>query len=141
MTPDEFKNKYSFNVIRDVEWDDMDAFQHVNNKVYFRYFEKIRIDYFEAKGLLNLMEEQQLGPILASTQCRFKVPLTYPDQVVIGTYLTDFESDRFLMKYAVYSLQHNRIAAEGDGAIVCYDYKEGKKAHIPEAIFESLKSG
>jgi acyl-CoA thioester hydrolase len=140
MTLEEFKKQYSFNVNRDVEWDDMDAFQHVNNKVYFRYFEKIRIDFFEAKGLLDLMEEQQLGPILASTQCRFKVPLTYPDQVVIGTYLTDFESDRFLMKYAVYSLQHKRIAAEGDGAIVCYDYKEGKKASIPEAILESLKS-
>ena len=140
MTPDEFKNKYSFNVTSNVEWDDMDAFLHVNNKVYFRYFEKIRIDFFEAKGLLDLMEDQQLGPILASTQCRFKVPLTYPDQVVIGTYLTDFESDRFLMKYAVYSLNHNRIAAEGDGAIVCYDYKEGKKAPIPEAILESLKS-
>jgi acyl-CoA thioester hydrolase len=140
MTEDEFKSTYSFNVIRDVEWDDMDAFQHVNNKVYFRYFEKIRIDFFEAKGLLDLMEEQQIGPILASTQCRFKVPLTYPDQVVIGTYLTDFESDRFLMKYAVYSMVHRRIAAEGDGAIVCYDYKQGKKAPIPESILKRLKS-
>jgi acyl-CoA thioester hydrolase len=139
MTLDEFKKQYSFNIEGAVEWEDMDAFQHVNNKVYFKYFEKIRIDFFETKGLLELMTDKQLGPILASTQCRFKVPLTYPDQIVIGTYLTDFKSDRFLMNYAVYSLQHNKVAAEGDGAIVCYDYKEGKKAAIPESIAIKLQ--
>jgi acyl-CoA thioester hydrolase len=139
MTLDEFKKQYSFNIEGAVEWEDMDAFQHVNNKVYFKYFEKIRIDFFEAKGLLELMTDKQLGPILASTQCRFKVPLTYPDQIVIGTYLTDFKSDRFLMNYAVYSLQHNKVAAEGDGAIVCYNYKEGKKAAIPESIAIKLQ--
>jgi len=139
MTVDEFRKQYPFNIEGVVEWEDMDAFQHVNNKVYFKYFEKIRIEFFEAKGLLELMTDKQLGPILASTQCRFKLPLTYPDQIVIGTYLTDFGSDRFLMNYAVYSLQHNKVAAEGDGAIVCYDYKEGKKASIPESIATKLQ--
>jgi len=140
MTLDEFKKQYSFNIEGQVEWEEMDAFQHVNNKVYFKYFEKIRINYFENKGLLGLMEEQQIGPILASTQCRFRVPLSYPDQIVIGTYLTDFKSDRFLMKYAVYSLTHEKVAAEGDGAIVCYDYKQNCKTSIPSAILAKLQS-
>jgi len=139
MTLNEFKKLYPFTLEGQVEWEDMDAFQHVNNKVYFKYFEKIRISFFEAKGLLDLMEEQQIGPILASTQCRFKVPLSYPDQIVIGTFLTDFKADRFMMNYAVYSLQHNKVAAEGDGAIVCYDYEKGKKASIPESILTKLQ--
>ena len=141
MTAEEFRQKYAFTIETAVEWDDMDAFQHVNNKVYFRYFEKIRIEYFEQSGLLGLIGEQQLGPILASTQCRFKFPLTYPDKILIGTYLTDLRKDRFLMNYAVYSLGHGRIAAEGDGAIVCYDYKNACKADIPGEIFEALNKG
>ena len=139
MTEEEFRQQYPFIIESAVEWDDMDAFQHVNNKVYFRYFEKIRIEYFEQSGLLGLVEEQQLGPILASTQCRFKFPLTYPDEILIGSYLTDLHKDRFLMKYAVYSLGHARMAAEGDGAIVCYDYKNARKADIPAEVFAALE--
>ena len=140
MTLDEFRKQYSFNVERHVEWADMDAYQHVNNTVYFRYFEKVRFDYFEDYGLARSVEETQIGPILASTQCRFKIPLSYPDTVVIGTYITDLQFDRFLMKYAIYSLGHERVAAEGDGLIVSYDYNKNEKASIPEAIFTKLKS-
>ena len=140
MTQDEFREKYSFNVERNIEWADMDAFQHVNNTIYFRFFEKIRIDYFEDSGLIQSMKELQFGPILASTKCRFKLPLSYPDSVVIGTYITDLEADHFLMKYAIYSLGHERVAAEGDGLIVCYDYNKEQKTSIPEAIISRLKS-
>lgn len=141
MTLDEFKQQFPFNVERHIEWADMDAYQHVNNTMYFRYFEKVRFDYFEANGLAKSVAEQQIGPILASTQCRFKIPLNYPDTVIVGTYITDLEEDRFLMKYGIYSLEHNRVAAEGDGLIVCYDYSKGKKAAIPEAIFAKLQAG
>jgi acyl-CoA thioester hydrolase len=140
MTIDEFKKQYSFNVEKDIEWADMDAFQHVNNTVYFLFFEKIRIAYFENSGLISSMTESGIGPILASTQCRYKIPLTFPDAVVIGAYITDLQADRFLMKYAVYSIGHKGIAAQGDGMIVCYNYKKGEKASIPEAIFSKLQA-
>lgn len=140
MTEDEFRVSYPFTVVDNVEWDDMDAFQHVNNKVYFRYFEKIRIQFFEDKGLLDLVKDQQLGPILASTQCRFKFPLSYPDKILIGTGISDLHNDRFLMDYAVYSLGHQKMAAVGDGMIVCYDYGKGEKAVIPEGIYTMLEA-
>ena len=140
MTLDEFKKLYAFHVERKIEWSDMDAFQHVNNTMYFRYFEKVRFDYFEDYGLARSVEEMQIGPILASTQCRFRIPLTYPDTVLIGTYITELETDRFLMKYAAFSLGHENVAAEGDGLIICYDYNKGEKAAIPGAIFSKLKS-
>lgn len=140
MTLEEFKKQYPFSVERAVEWADMDAYQHVNNTVYFRYFEKIRFDYFEQKGLTNSKLDSGIGPILASTQCKFKFPLTYPDSILVGTYISDLEEDRFLMKYAIYSLTHERLAAEGDGLIVCYDYKKNQKAPIPADIREQLLS-
>ena len=140
MTADEFGRQYPFHVERPVEWADMDAFQHVNNTVYFRYFEKIRIDYFADKGLIAAMTEQNIGPILASTRCRFRLPLTHPDTILIGTFITDLQADRFLMNYGIYSLAHQRLAAEGDGFIVCYDYQRGEKAPIPAAIFARLEA-
>src|SRR5687767_1167703 len=48
-----------------VQWGDMDAFGHVNNTVYFRWFESARIAYFEKIGLNERMRRDRKGPILA----------------------------------------------------------------------------
>ncbi|HEY5596956.1 MAG TPA: acyl-CoA thioesterase, partial [Candidatus Bipolaricaulota bacterium] len=68
-----------------VAWGEMDAFGHVNNIYYFRYFESGRLDYFARIGYLDYVKHTGLGPILASTQCTFRKPLVYPDTVSVGT--------------------------------------------------------
>ena len=67
-----------------VIWGDMDSFKHVNNVIYFRYFESARIQYFETLGWLKIIEKMGIGPILGSTSCRYRIPLTYPDSVFVG---------------------------------------------------------
>jgi acyl-CoA thioester hydrolase len=117
-----------------VAWGEMDSLQHVNNIVYFRYFESARMAYFDEIDIWSYMDETGIGPILASTQCKFRIPLSYPDTVAVGTRITNLEEDRFLMKYLVVSRQHQRIAAEGEGVIVSYDYRGKKKASLPDEI-------
>jgi len=116
----------------------MDSLAHVNNAQYFRWFEDVRMRYFEASGLFDHMTEHRVGPILARTQCRFIVPLTYPDTVHVGTQITDVGEDRFTMLYRVVSEAHGAVAAEGDGRIVIFDYRAGKKAPLPSAIREKM---
>ena len=140
MTEKDFRQRYHFHIEFDVQWIDMDAFQHVNNKEYFRYFEKIRIDYFESRGFMAYMEKQKVGPIVASTQCRFKFPLSYPDKIIIGTYISDLEEDRFLMNYGVFSLAHQLVAAIGDAQVVCFDYGANTKSTLPDTMARSLQA-
>ncbi len=113
---------------------DMDAFQHVNNVVYFKHFESARISYFEKIDFLEVMNKTGIGPILASTQCRYKIPLTYPDHITVGAKVASIEKDRFVMKYAVISHKHKKIAASGEGVIVTFDYQNNKKALVPDGI-------
>jgi acyl-CoA thioester hydrolase len=117
-----------------VAWGEMDAFQHVNNTAYFRYFESARIAYFEKINILDLMNRTGIGPILASTSCRFKIPLKYPDKVLSGVRVTNIGEDRFIMNYIVISTKHKKIAAEGDGVIVTFNYRENRKSLIPEEL-------
>jgi acyl-CoA thioester hydrolase len=117
-----------------VAWGEMDSFQHVNNVVYFRYFESVRIAYSEKIGLQEYKENTGIGPILGSTSCRYRFPLTYPDTVSVGAKIVGMEEDRFTMNYVVVSHRHQKIAAEGDGVIVLYDYREGKKTAMPDEI-------
>lgn len=120
-------------------WGEMDAFQHLNNTAYFRYFESARIAYFERLKLLEYMEATGVGPILASTSCRFKIPLTYPDNVSVGARVSKIEDDRFTMEYYVVSHKHQNIAAEGIGLIVSFNYKENKKALLPSELKQRIE--
>src|SRR4051812_1913080 len=81
-------------VVQDVAWGDMDAYQHVNNVVYFRYFENARLEYLRRLGWSDLKEATGLGPILAATQARFRRALTYPDAIAVGARAERVEEDR-----------------------------------------------
>src|SRR5947209_15630375 len=69
-----------------VQWGDQDAFGHVNNTVYFRWFESARIAYCARLGLSG--SRAAIGPILASITCHYRRQLTFPDTVRIGARVT-----------------------------------------------------
>jgi acyl-CoA thioester hydrolase len=122
-----------------IAWGEMDAFQHVNNVVYFRYFESARIAYFERLGMIEYMEQTGIGPILASAQCRFRMPLAYPDTVSAGVRVTSIKADRFVMHGILVSHRAQKVAAEYEGLIVSYNYGAGKKAPIPPEIERRMR--
>ena len=123
-----------------VAWGEMDAFQHVNNVIYFKYFESVRIAFFERLDMVAFMETTGIGPILASTQCKYKVPLTYPDTVSVGARVSFIEEDRCGRDYVLVSHKPGAVAAQGDGQIVAYDYRKGAKALIPEEMKQKILS-
>lgn len=125
---------------REVAWGQMDVFAHVNNVVYFRWFEDARIAYFNQIGMLKHMESHDVGPILANTSCRFKAPVAYPDTVILGASVRDLGEDRFTMNYAIYSESIGRIAAEGTGLIVMFDYANKQKAALPNILRERIEA-
>jgi acyl-CoA thioester hydrolase len=120
-------------------WGEMDAFGHVNNIVYLRYFESARIAYFEPLGIMEAMTATGIGPILAETRCRYRLPLTYPDTVAVGARIVELAADRFLMHYRVVSHRHGRLAAEGDARVVYYDYNAGAKTPLPASIAARIR--
>jgi acyl-CoA thioester hydrolase len=121
-----------------VHWGEMDAFGHVNNVTYFRYFESARIAYFDAIGYRESMELNGVGPILASTSCRFRRPLAYPDDLVVGVGVSEVGEDAFTMQYAVWSRQLGTVAAKGEGAIVNYDYRNGHRTPLSADVREAI---
>jgi acyl-CoA thioester hydrolase len=122
-------DEYPVQVPLRVDWGDMDAFQHVNNVVYFRWFENARIAYFERAETLD----GTIGPILAKTDCRFRAPLAYPDDIVVGCRVREVGTHDFIMEYAVYSKAKDVIAAKGEGRVVSYDYANNAKVEVPDA--------
>jgi acyl-CoA thioester hydrolase len=117
-----------------VAWGEMDAFRHVNNIVYFRYFETARIEYLRRVGFGGEREEDGIGPIMANVQCRFRRPVTFPDTVTVGARVPEVGEDRFTMDYRLVSRALGDVAADGSGVVVAYDYRALRKATLPAAV-------
>jgi acyl-CoA thioester hydrolase len=117
-----------------VAWGDMDALGHVNNTVYFRYFETARIACFGELGLGSIEKSDDAGPILHSATCRFRIPLTYPDTVTVGACIGDIGQDRFVMRYRAVSHRHGAVAADGDALIVTFSYATGTKTPVSDDL-------
>src|SRR5260370_15733897 len=93
-----------------VVWGEMDSYRHVNNVVYFRYFESARLEYFRRMGWFEYEDETGIGPILAATQARFRRPLTYPDTIWVGSRISEIGEDRMTMDYSLVSQRLEAVA-------------------------------
>ena len=123
-----------------VQWGEMDAYGHVNNTVFFRYFESARMAFLRQCGFAESHERDRIGAILHSTTARFRQPLFFPDTVQIGASATDVKEDRFTMTYTVVSLTRSVVIAEGNGIIVSFDYAAGQKTGLPPAVRRAIAS-
>lgn len=122
-----------------VQWGEMDAYDHVNNVVFFRYFESARVEYLERCGFHDSYREDRVGAILHSTNCRFRRALVYPDRVTVGARVTEMEEDRFTMDYRVLSHDREEVAAEGEGVVVSFDYGARAKTPIPASVRRGVR--
>lgn len=122
-----------------VQWGDMDAFGHVNNVVYLRWFESARIAYFERAGVLSQMPEA--GPILARQEIDYRFPLRHPDRLLVSATATKLGNTSLTMALRLRSHAHGRaIAAESLAVIVWFDYRIGRKAPLSDDLRKRIES-
>lgn len=121
-----------------IAWGEMDAYGHINNIYYLRYFETARIQYFQELGLTDMKSKTGIGPILAQTNCKYLKPLTYPDQIVVGARVKSMSKSSFVMEYLIVS-EKVGIAASGEGVIVVYNYNTSEKAELPLATKNAIE--
>ena len=122
-----------------VAWGEMDAFGHVNNAVYLRYFETARIAFFRAVEIPHRDVDDAAAPILAKTSCEFKAPLRYPDTVDVRTWVERIGTKSFTMRYEIHSRALGTLAATGDGVVVWFDYANNKTLELPADLRARLE--
>lgn len=138
MGIDKLLENFVFITSMKVEWGDMDAFMHVNNIEYFRYFQITRMNYLNnIKADIN-MADMSLSTILANTQAKYIYPLKYPDTISIGTRVDKMARQYVNMQFCVVSHKHKRVATVGNAKIVTFDYSTNKKIDIPTVIRDKI---
>jgi acyl-CoA thioester hydrolase len=121
-----------------VQWGDMDSYQHVNNAVFFRWFETARIAYTQKLGLKDMMIRDRVGPILAAIACDYRRQVTFPDTVVIGSRVTRIGRTSFAMEHALVSSAQRALAAESRSTIVVFDYAANTPVPVPDDVRRAI---
>jgi acyl-CoA thioester hydrolase len=118
-----------------VQWGDQDAFGHVNNTVYFRWFESARIAYADRIDLSGSAVGKNVDPILAAISCKYLKQLKYPDTVHVGARISEFgRRSSMTMQHVIISEQLRAIVAEGDSTLVAFDYAAQKSVPVPDSV-------
>ncbi len=121
-----------------VRWGDMDAYGHVNNTVYFRYFEQARVEWIEDMGF-PIDPNVESGAVIINADCTFLIPVNYPATVEIRVFVGQPGRSSLMTWYELYVEGDDRLCAEGSAKVVWMEMATGKSAPLPEAVRAACK--
>ncbi|KAI5913430.1 thioesterase family protein [Thauera sp. 2A1] len=116
-----------------VRWGDMDAYGHVNNTVYFRYFEQIRVEWLEEMGCI-VRPDEPVGPVIINASCTFFAPVNYPATIIVKMYGGEPGRTSLMTWYELYVEGDDRLFAEGAAKTVWMDMQTGKSSPLPDNV-------
>ncbi|WP_374688335.1 acyl-CoA thioesterase [Promineifilum sp.] len=132
------QTNYPYEISLEVAFRDIDAMGHVNNAVFFAYYETVRIKYLgeimEHSGLMGT-ELLDLPLILVEANCIYKSPALLTEKIYVGTGISRFGTKSFDMLYRVQG-EDGRLIAYGKTVQVMYDYISRSAFPIPDSVRE-----
>jgi len=115
----------------DVRWGDMDAMGHVNNAVYFRYMESVRVEWMRAVGCQPDPAGQ--GPVIVNAFCNFYRQLEYPARLLLQLYVSDPARTTFETWTTIERAdQPGVLSAAGGATVIWVDFPAQKAAPLPD---------
>lgn len=127
----EHKRKLIFTSTQPIRWGDMDAMNHVNNTVYFRYMEQARIEWLESLGYATGQHAEE-GPVIVNASCTFLVPLTYPGRVEVRMFAGQPGRSSLPTHYELRLAGSDKLYAHGDAKVVWIDPASGRSIALPD---------
>ncbi|MBK6471816.1 MAG: acyl-CoA thioesterase [Betaproteobacteria bacterium] len=120
-----------------LRWGEMDSLGHVNNTVYFRYMEIVRLDWIFKIG--GRTDPTGQGLLIVNAFCNFLRQLDFPGNVRVTMFVakpgrSSFESYHTLER----TDEPGVICAEGGARIVWADYPAKKSVPLPDWLRAQL---
>ena len=119
-----------------IRWGDMDAMGHVNNTVYFRYFETARIAWFDQ--IACAPDPGGEGPVIVNAHCSFLKQLKYPGDIEVTTLVGPPGRSSFEMMHEIRVVgpdgEIGALHAEGGAKVVWVNFPAEKSVPLPQKI-------
>jgi acyl-CoA thioester hydrolase len=114
-----------------MRWGDMDAMGHVNNAVYFRYLEIVRVDWLASLGAAPNPAGE--GPVIVNAFCNFYKQLEYPGELLARHYVSSPGRSSFDTWITLERVdQPGLIHAAGGATTVWMNFPAQRSAPLPD---------
>jgi acyl-CoA thioester hydrolase len=119
-------------------WSDNDLYGHVNNVVYYSYFDTVVNEYLIRHGALDLEAGKTIG-LVVETHCSYFASLAFPERIDAGLRVTRLGTTSVRYEVGIFSAGSEQPAAQGHFVHVYVDRDTRRPAPLPEALIAALK--
>jgi acyl-CoA thioester hydrolase len=120
-------------------WADNDVYGHVNNTVYYEWFDSAVNGWMVEQGMLDIADGNAIA-LVVETRCTFFVPLKFPSDVEVGLALAQLGRSSIRYRIGVFGDDYGRAAAQGEFVHVVVDRSTRRPQEIPQAWREKLEA-
>ena len=117
---------------------DNDVYGHVNNVVYYSYFDTVVNEYLVASGSLDIERSRIIG-LVVETRCRFFRAIAFPDTVHAGLRVARLGNSSVRYEIGIFRNEEERAAAQGHFVHVYVDRETRRPAGLPVETRRALE--
>ena len=129
--PDE--KRLTYEMVIPMRWGDMDAMGHVNNTIYFRYMESVRLEWLFRSG--GAEDENGNGMVIVNAFCNFIKQLRYPGDLLAKHYVANPGRSSFDTYITLERTDApGVICASGGAKTVWVNYAQEKSVPLPVSV-------
>ncbi len=114
-------------------WMDNDAYRHVNNVVYYSFFDTVVNGYLISKGVLDLDASEVIG-LVVETRCNYFSPIAFPDTVHAGMRVAKLGNSSVRYEVGIFRNDAQETSAQGHFVHVYVDRASNRPVPIPAAV-------
>ena len=129
-TTAESRNAYRHFRAIPTRWADNDVYGHVNNVVYYSYFDTVVNQYLVEQGALNIEKSTVIG-LVVETQCQYFSPITFPDVVHAGLRVAKLGNSSVRYEIGLFRNEENAASAQGHFVHVYVDRASRRSTAVP----------
>ena len=118
-------------------WMDNDAYGHVNNVVYYAYFDTVVNEYLIAAGVLDIENSPVIG-LVVETGCRYFAAIAFPDEIEAGLRVAKLGNASVRYEIALFRRGTDEAVAQGHFVHVYVDRTNRRPVPLPETLRAAL---
>jgi acyl-CoA thioester hydrolase len=117
---------------------DNDAYGHVNNVVYYSWFDTVVNEYLVRAGALDIANGNVIG-LVVETQCHYFRELAFPETVTAGLRVARIGNSSVRYEIAIFAAEETDASAQGHFVHVYVDRSTRRPAKLPPALKQALE--
>lgn len=120
-------------------WMDNDVYGHVNNVIYYSYFDTAVNHYLITQGALNLAQSEVVG-LVVETQCRYFHPVAFPDTIHVGVRVAHIGTSSVRYELCIFRNDEDEAAAQGHFVHVYVERANNRPVALPPLYRQAIEA-